>query len=179
MKKISIIIIACVIIIASGFTISMLWNVADQGVIINFELPAQGTNGTISGLKASIDFNQKDLAASKISASVDVKTLNTGDPKKDEHLMAADFFNAEKYPTMLFVSSSIKANADGFMATGNLTIKDSTKAVEIPFSFIEDATGAGTFKGTLSIFSGDYGVTKKNTTGKDKVVVMITVPVKK
>ena len=60
-----------------------------------------------------------------------------------------------------------------------IACKDSTKAVEIPFSFIEDATGAGTFKGTLSIFSGDYGVTKKNTTGKDKVVVMITVPVRK
>lgn len=179
MKKISIITIACLVIIASGFTASMLWNVANEGVSVNFELPEQGTKGTLSGLKASIDFDQKDPASSKISASVDVKTLNTGDPKKDEHLLSADFFNAEKYPTISFISTSVKAVAGGFIATGNLTIKDSTKTVEMPFKFDEDTNGGGTFQGVLTIFSGDYGVTKKNTSGKDKVVVMLTVPVKK
>ncbi len=179
MKKILIVGIVCFVIIASSFAVSMLWDVANEGVIINFELPDQGTKGTLSGLKATIDFNQKDLAASKISASVDVKTLNTGDPKKDNHLLSADFFNADKYPTLSFVSSSIKATVDGFLAMGNLTIKDSTKAIEIPFSFTEDTNGVGIFKGTMSIFSSDYGVTKKSPASKDKVVVTFIVPVKK
>ncbi|MGQ0828823.1 MAG: YceI family protein [Bacteroidota bacterium] len=179
MKKISIIAIACIAIIASGFTASILWDVSNEGVTVNFELPDEGTKGTLSGLKASIDFNQKDLSASKISASVDVATLNTGNGQKDKHLLSADFFNVEKYPTMSFISTSIKATSEGFMAAGNLTIKDSTKSVEIPFSFTEDASGSGFFKGTLSIFSSDYGVMKKSKTGKDKVVVVLTVPVKK
>jgi len=178
MKKRVLLFIAIATMLCSAFTISMIWNVNDQEVVINFELPLQGTKGTLSGLKASIDFDQKNPTESKISASVDVKTLNTGDKKKDDHLLSADFFNAEKYPTISFTSTSIKANETGFLATGNLTMKDSTKSVEIPFTFSEDEHGA-TFKGTMTIFSGDYGVTKKNDSGKDKIVVNLSVPVKK
>jgi polyisoprenoid-binding protein YceI len=179
MKKRILLFLAVIVIFSSAFTISLLWNVNDQGVIINFEMPNQGTKGTLSGLKAVLDFDQKDLSSAKISASVDVKTLNTGDAKKDEHLLSADFFNAEKYPTISFVSTSIKAADKGFLAIGNLTMKDSTKVVEIPFTFAEDTHGAGTFNGTMTLFSGDFGVTKKGTSGKDKIVVNLTVPVKK
>lgn len=175
MKKTSILFIAFVMLIASGFTVSMIWNVANEGVTISFELPDEGTKGTLSGLKASIDFDQKDPASSKISASVDINTLNTGNKQKDAHLLSADFFNAEKYPTATFVSTSVKATDKGFLASGNLTMKDSTKAVEIPFSFTEDANGGGAFQGTMSISSKDFGVTKKPV----NVVITLTVPVKK
>jgi polyisoprenoid-binding protein YceI len=178
MKKRTILFVAIASIFCSAFTASMIWSINDQEVVINFELPEQGTKGTLSSLKASIDFDQKNPAEAKISASVDVKTLNTGDKKKDEHLLSPDFFNAEKYPTISFVSTSVKATDTGFLAAGNLTMKDSTKAVEIPFTFSEDEHG-GTFKGTMTIFSGDYGVTKKGNTGKDKIIVNLTVPVKK
>lgn len=179
MKKLSIIIIAILAIITCGFTASLLWNVASEGVTVNFELPDEGTKGTVSGLKASIDFDKADPSASKISASVDINTLNTGNKQKDDHLKAPDFFNAEKYPTISFISSSIKADKNGFIATGSLTMKDSTKNIEIPFTFIEEANGSGTFKGTMTVSTGDFGVTKKDKSGKDKVVVTLSIPVKK
>lgn len=175
MKKTSILLIAFVMLIASGFTVSMLWNVNNEGTTISFELPDEGTKGTLSGLKASIDFDQKDPSSAKISASVDMKTLNTGNKQKDNHLLSADFFNAEKYPTASFVSTSVKATDKGFLASGTLTMKDSTKAVEIPFSFTEDANGAGAFQGTMAISANDFGITKKPV----KVVVTLSVPVKK
>jgi polyisoprenoid-binding protein YceI len=177
MKRISVLLIA-VLITASAFTISHLWNVSNEGVAITFELPDEGTKGTISGLKANIDFDQKNPAAAKISASVEIKTLNTGNKKKDDHLLSADFFNAEKYPLVSFVSTSVKATETGFLASGNLTMKDSTKAVEIPFTFNEK-DGAGSFQGTMTIHSGDFGVTKQSKSGKDKVVITLNVPVKK
>jgi polyisoprenoid-binding protein YceI len=178
MKRTSVIIIAFAALIASGFTVSMLWSVANEGVTVAFELPEEGTKGTLSGLKASIDFDQKDPSSAKISATVDIKTLNTGNKQKDDHLLSADFFNAEKFPVVSFVSTSVKASEKGFIAMGNLTMKDSTKAVEIPFTFTE-TNGAGSFQGTMTISSGDFGVTKKGKSGKDKVVVTLTVPVKK
>jgi polyisoprenoid-binding protein YceI len=179
MKRTSLIIIAFVALIASGFTVSMLWNVANEGVTVAFELPDEGTKGTLSGLKATIDFDQKDPSHAKISASVEIKTLNTGNKQKDDHLLSADFFNAEKYPLVSFTSTSVKASEKGFVAVGDLTMKDSTKTVEIPFTFTEDANGMGAFHGTMTVSSGDFGVTKKSKSGKDKVVITLTVPVKK
>jgi polyisoprenoid-binding protein YceI len=179
MKKISIVVVALIVVVASSFTVSMLWNVAPEGTIISFELPDEGTKGTLSGLKASIDFDHTNPASSKISASVDIKTLNTGNQQKDAHLLSADFFNAEKYPVVSFVSTEIKAADKGFIAKGNLTMKDSTKAVEIPFTFTEEVPGSGSFTGTMTVHSGDFGVTKKSKSGKDKVVITLTVPVKK
>jgi polyisoprenoid-binding protein YceI len=178
MKKLSIIAISCFALIASGFIVSNIWNVKNEEATISFELPNNGTKGTIGGLKATLDFNAKDPANSKIIASVDVKTLNTGDAKKDTHLMSADFFNADKYPTMSFTSSSIKTSSEGFIAIGELHIKDSTKTIEIPFTFAEEK-GAGTFKGTTTILGGDYGIMKKSATEKDKVAITISVPVAK
>jgi polyisoprenoid-binding protein YceI len=179
MKRTSLIVLAAIMVVASGFTASMLWNVSNEGLTINFELPDEGTKGTLSGLKASIDFDQKDPANSKISASVDVKTLNTGNKQKDDHLLSADFFNAEKYPVISFVSTSVKATENGFLASGNLTMKDSTMAVEIPFTFKEEGNGGGAFHGSMTVHSGDFGVTKKSKSGKDKVVITLNVPVKK
>jgi polyisoprenoid-binding protein YceI len=175
MKKRLILLITVVAIFSTAFTVSMLWNVDYEASTVNFELPDQGTKGTLGGLKANLEFDQKDPANAKISASVEVKTLNTGDTKKDQHLLSADFFNAEKYPLISFVSTSVKADGTGFLATGNLTMKDSTKQVEIPFSFAEDTKGGGTFKGTMTLSSGDFGVTKKPA----KIVVNLSVPVKK
>ena len=178
MKKLLIIIIASLAIITSAFTVSILWNIANEGVTVNFELPEEGTKGTLSGLKAMINFDQKNLVNSGMEVTMDVKTLNTGNQQKDHHLLSADFFNAEKYPLITFVSSSIKTTEMGFLATGDLTIKDSTKTIEIPFTFTEEKN-TGVFKGSLAIYSGDFGIMKKSNTGKDKVLVTITVPVNK
>ncbi|HEX8516593.1 MAG TPA: YceI family protein [Bacteroidia bacterium] len=178
MKKGSIFMLAAVVTMICGFAVSSLWNVANENVAITFELPEEGTKGTVSGLKASIDFDEKHPESAKINASIDIRTLNTGNKKKDDHLLSADFFNAEKYPAVSFSSTSVKAAEHGFIASGNLTMKDSTKAVEIPFTF-EGKDGAGAFKGTMTIHSGDFGVTKASKSGKDKVVVTLTIPVKK
>lgn len=176
MKKLSISLIALTVIIISGFSVSTLWNVSNEGVSITFELPDEGTKGTLSGLIATIDFDHKNPSASKIEATVDFKTLNSGNKQKDDHLKAADLFDAEKYPKIKFSSTSIKAISEGFMATGNLTIKDSTKTIEIPFTYTEEANGSAVLKGRMTIHSSDFGVMKKD---KDKVVVSIIVPIKK
>ena len=113
MKKLSISLIALSVIIISGFTASMIWNVSNEGVTISFELPDEGTKGTLSGLKATIDFDHKNPTTSKIEATIDFKTLDSGNKQKDDHLKAPDLFDAEKYPTIKFSSTSIKAISEG------------------------------------------------------------------
>lgn len=178
MKKLIVISSVIFALVFSAYKIVTSWNVKTDGAKIAFELPNEGTKGTFSGLKAAIEFDEKDPSASKITASVDASTVNTGNTKRDDHLRSADFFDVAKYPTITFTSSKITATDKGFTAKGTLTMKDVTKEVEIPFTF-ENKDSEGVFKGKLSIFSGDYGVMKRSKTDKDQVDLTIEVPVSK
>lgn len=186
MKKQLIIIMAATVVVSSAFTMAMIWKADEKTSIVKWELPNNpGHQGTFSNLSATIDFDKANLAESKITASIDVKTVDGGDPKLNAHLQAADFFDAEKFPKITFTSTSIAANASGeaYVAIGNLTMKDSTKMIEFPFTFSEDSDVKATFSGTMTINASDFGVMKKSTdptkAGRDKTIITIVVPVVK
>ena len=56
---------------------------------------------------------------------------------RDAHLQQADMFNAEKFPTMDFKSSSISKTDKGFQMKGDITIKGTSKEVIINFTYSE------------------------------------------
>lgn len=182
MKKQYLIILIAGAIISSAFTLAMIWKADEKASTVSWELPNNpGHKGTFSNLSATIDFDKANLTESKVSASIDVKTVNGGDPKLNAHLQAPDFFDAEKFPKITFNSTSIAANASGdaYIAKGTLTMKDSTKAIEFPFTFKEEGNEKATFNGTITVNAADYGVMKKKNEGADKVVINIIVPVSK
>lgn len=179
MKKLLLIPTVLLALVFSAYTVATnAWKVNPQGVSIAFEMPSEGAKGTMSGLDAKIDFDAKDPSKSTIVAAVEVKTINTGNEQRDQHLRAADFFHVEKYPMITFTSKEIVPSSEGFIAKGTLTMKDVTKDVEIPFTF-EEKDGEGVFKGKFSIFAGDYHVMSRSKTDKDKIDITISVPVKK
>ena len=182
MKKQYLIILTAAAIISSAFTLAMIWKADEKASTVSWELPNNpGHKGTFTNLSAIIDFDKANLAGSKINASIDVKTVNGGDPKLNAHLQAPDFFDAEKFPKITFASTSIIANesGDAYIAKGTLTMKDSTKAIEFPFTFKEEGNEKATFNGTITVNAADYGVMKKKNEGADKVVINISVPVSK
>ena len=73
---------------------------------------------------------------------------------------AKAFFDAEKYPLIHFVSYKIEKTTTGYVATGKLTIKETTKDVAIPFTF-EGSSNEGTFKGNFEINRTDLRTCKK------------------
>ena len=97
-----------------------------------------------------------------INFTVDVSSINTDDADRDKHLLADDFFNAEKYPKMVFKSTSFKkVSGNKYKLTGNLTIRDVTKAVTFDVTFggvVKDPWGntkAG-LKATSKINRSEY-----------------------
>jgi polyisoprenoid-binding protein YceI len=186
MKKQLVIILAATAVISSAFTMAMIWKADDKASTITWELPNNpGHKGTFGNLSSTIDFDKGNLSESKIKASIDVKTVNGGDPKLNNHLLQADFFDAEKFPKITFTSTSIEANASGeaYVAKGTLQMKDSTKVIEFPFTFTESGSDKATFSGTMTINASDFGVMKKTTdptkAGRDKTIITIVVPVNK
>lgn len=123
---------------------------------VDFEVSNMAVNtveGTFSGMKGDVNFDERDLEKSSFNVCVDVKTVDTDSKGRDEHLLKDDFFNVDSFPTICFKSTAIKKSADGYLATGKLTMRGVTKEVEIPFTYIDK-----TFKGTLTVNRLDYNV---------------------
>lgn len=88
--------------------------------------------GTITGISGDISFNTDNLQESNFSAELDLNTISTGLAQRDGHLKSADFFDVEKFPKMTFKSTSVeKKDESNFIIKGNLTIKETTKEVEV------------------------------------------------
>jgi len=145
---------------------------------ITFEVSNFGVrtvSGTISGMKGTIGFNQNDLSASYFDVSLEVATIDTDNNARDKHLKNEDFFEVNTYPKMYFKSSSIYQDGNQYKVKGQLTIKDVTKEVEIPFSS-SISEGKTTLEGQLTINRKDYHVgmdTGKFSVGLD-IEVTIT-----
>jgi len=86
--------------------------------------------GTFIGLSGTLMENPADPTRSTVEASIDIATLNTGDAQRDGHLKSADFFDAEKYPTISFKSTQVERKADAeYRVTGDLTLHGTTRPV--------------------------------------------------
>lgn len=103
-------------------------------------------------------------AASKVSATIPVASINTKHQKLEEHLKSPDFFDAAQFPAMSFESTRVRWNERGEgVLSGNLTIHGVTK----PVDFALKVTGAGKgprgdtragFEANLTIKRSDFGM---------------------
>lgn len=158
------------------------WKINFEKATVKFTMPSEKVDGTLTGLKATFIFDENDLANSKITAFVNSASLNTGDKKRDDHLHTMDFFDVEKFPEISFASYEIRKTENGFVAAGNLKMKDKENKIEIPFT-LENKENEMIFKASFEIYPSDYGVTNKLKDEKEKetekVIVNIEVPVSK
>jgi polyisoprenoid-binding protein YceI len=100
---------------------------------------------------------------STVTAKAHVASVNTNDKNRDAHLRTNDFFEAEKYPTIDFVSTGVRTHGDKFKVDGDLTIRGITKPVTFDFEFGGFSTDPyGNFKAgaeaTTVINREDFGL---------------------
>lgn len=137
----------------------------------NFGLSTKGTLGQLTG---DITFDPNDLESSNFVVSIKANTINTNNKARDKHLRSADYFDVESYPDISFKSNQISGQPGSYEANGELTIKNKTQRVTIPFTF-EEINGNKTYNGTLAINRLDYGVGKSSWTLSDDVKIKIKV----
>jgi polyisoprenoid-binding protein YceI len=74
----------------------------------------------------------EDFSNADIEFTIETKSIDTENEKRDNHLRSDDFFNAEKFPQIKFKSKSMKKTGDNkYKLVGDLTIRDVTKQVEL------------------------------------------------
>ena len=119
----------------------------------------RGTFGDVSGAVVIAD----DKLSSTVEATIGLASVTTGDAGRDEHLRSADFFDVETYPTMTFVSTSIRGDGAEYVLAGDLTIKGVTKSVELDLEFegVSPDPWGGTrvgFSATGEVNRRDFGL---------------------
>jgi polyisoprenoid-binding protein YceI len=72
---------------------------------------------------------------SSVTASAEVASVTTNEPNRDAHLRTGDFFDAETYPTIDFVSTGVRVEKGDFKVDGDLTIRGITKPATFDFDF--------------------------------------------
>lgn len=156
------------------------WNSDASTAQVKFSIggPFGTVHGKLSGLKSTILFDEKNLAASSISASVDSKSISTGIGLRNRDLQKEKYLNSEKYPLLSFRSDKIQKSSTGYNAIGSLTIKGVTKQIEIPFTFSEKGN-AGVFKGGFTIKRQDYGIGNPGGSIGSTVTIDLEIPVTK
>ncbi len=126
-------------------------------------------SGKFSNVKGAIVYDEKNLAASSVTASVDVNTVNTNESKRDAHLKAPDFFDAAKYPTMEFQSTKVYKAGGIVKVDGNLTLHGVTKPITLTLTEISPEVKhpmGGLVRGavaTTKINRKDFGLTWNKT----------------
>lgn len=87
--------------------------------------------GKFNSFHAEALSNNEDFSDAKISFHADIDSITTGNEQRDGHLKSDDFFNAAQFPKLTFVSTAFTKSGDGYKLTGDLTIRDVTKSVEL------------------------------------------------
>jgi len=136
--------------------------------------------GVFEEFSGKIVFDPDNLKESLIEVEIQVGSVDTRNEKRDRHLESDDFFSARQYPVMKFASREIvHKEARKYVAKGQLTIKDVTKDIELPFTFLgakENPFKAGEWVagfesryrlGRLEYNVGDGKYYKQGVVGKD------------
>ena len=120
-------------------------------------------SGSFKKYDGTVTVKNDDFSDSQIELKIDVSSINTDNEGRDKHLKSDDFFNAEKFPKMTFVSKSMKPLGNNkYKLTGDLTIRDVTKTVEFDVTYGGQInTGRGIkagFKAKTTIDRLQYGL---------------------
>jgi len=124
--------LAAAVLAAPSFAAAAEFEIDAAHSAANFSvkhLMVSNVKGAFSKVTGTINLDEKDLTKSSVDATIDATTINTNEPKRDEHLKSADFFDTAKYPTITFKSNKVAKAGKNLKVTGDLTMHGVTKPV--------------------------------------------------
>lgn len=157
--------------IAQSFTVN-----ADHSVVA-FTISNLGitVEGQFKNYNGKITFSENDIGSCHFDIEIDITSLSTGIKLRDKHLRMENYFDVLRYPRARFISTSVKRTAvHKYELTGNLTIKDRTCKINIPFE-VSVMGKARNFKGNFVIDRREFSIGGNSLTLGDKVGVQLNV----
>ncbi|HSM99832.1 MAG TPA: YceI family protein [Rudaea sp.] len=170
---------------ASAFAAPQTFNIDPNHTQVSFTYNHFGFSnptGRLEDIKGKLVVDQDDWGKSSVSVTMPLSGLHTGVPKLDEHLKTPDFFDAAKYPDVIFKSTKVsKTGADTLDIAGDLTVHGVTKPVtlharvnKIGENKMIGSQSAG-FDADTTLKRSDFGLKMYVPAVSDEVHIHITV----
>ena len=179
MRKLNLLMMGAALALGMSATAQTKWKLDKGHSSVRFSvnhMVVSEAEGTFKMWDGTVEHSKDDFSDAKINFTVDVNSINTDNERRDGHLKSDDFFNAEKFPTMKFESTSMKPLGNNkYELKGNLTIRDVTKPVT--FQVTHGGVIAGSrgrkagFKATTTINRFDYNLKWDRATETGGLVV--------
>jgi polyisoprenoid-binding protein YceI len=156
------------ILLFSATTFAQTWEVDKAHSKLSFTVTHLGiseVDGTFKTINSKITSGKEDFSDAVFELTADVKSVTTSNDMRDGHLQKPDMFDAEKFPTLTFKSTSISKVADKkYKLAGNLTIKGVTKPYTLDLTLLGTTIDQRSkkqkvgFKATGTVKRTDFGV---------------------
>ena len=156
--------------LATGTAPRTLWDVDPAHALIEFSvrhLEISTIKGRFTGIRGVIAVDEGTHTEASVDVEIDARTLTSGNEARDQHiLMAAEFLEVEKYPTITFKSSRIELKHSGHATVyGDLTLHGVTREIALdttltgfgknPFDGNRDVIG---FEARTTLPRREYGM---------------------
>lgn len=140
-------------------------------------LAVSNVRGEFAKVTGVVEYDAKDPSKTRVEATLDAASVTTRDPKRDEHLKSADFFDVAQYPVITFKSTKVEKASQGLKVRGDLTLHGVTRPVVLdvqgPTPEVKDPWGnvrAGA-SATAKINRKDFGMSFNKTLDSGGLVV--------
>ena len=136
-----------------------VWEIAAD-TELNFRAMQQGAefSGKFEEFEIAIRFSSDGLAESAITVTVAVASVNTAYEDRDTALRSEHLLDVAQWPEAFFRTAEFRdLGGDNFEAVGDMTIRDRTRRIALPFTFTTDGDEAQ-LAGELTISRLDYGI---------------------
>jgi polyisoprenoid-binding protein YceI len=139
---------------------ALIWGIQHLGL--------GNTYGTINDFSGNLSWDKANPAAGSVSLTAQVASIDSNNKKRDDHLRAADIFDAANHPTITFTGTGftpVAGQTDTFTVAGQLTIRGTTRPVTVTFRKVGEGPqpmmnnkAAVGFEGEFTINRRDFGV---------------------
>ncbi len=148
--------------ISNAQTKTYKWDVVHSN--INFEvdyLKISEVTGRFTESSGSFTYSNQNFKDAHLKVSVDVSSISTDNEKRDGHLKSADFFDVDKFQSIVFESTNFKKIADNqYKISGSLTMKGIAKKIVANAKYLGETQDA--YGQTYSLWKINFAVNRQN-----------------
>ena len=158
-------VLTTLIVLVAVPAVAGTWSIDAAHSVMNFKVRHlfSKTGGSFDQWEGTLDFDGENPASLSGQVTIQTASINTDNADRDAHLKSPDFFDAEQFPTISFVSRKTEKREEGWVLIGDFTMHGVTREVAIPFEFYgagKDPWGnrrAG-FSASLTVNRKDFGI---------------------
>jgi len=133
--------------------------------------------GRFFDFDANIEFDPADPASASINVMIDMDSLDTDNPRRDDTIRGIELFYVAEFPTAEFAANGFLVEADGRYSTvGDLTIRDVTQSVTLPFTLTIEGDRAHAV-GEVTVNRIDFGVGQGSWSSPNPVSHDVTITI--